>query len=841
MLTTSRFCHSLTLIALTLLVVGCSPESPQESTTPHGNSADDSQISQIIAKAEINNPSDFARPREPLFFPLEDIGLADDDPLIKQLGVKSKDSYLPSQLVDRDGDGGIDNLLVILDMDPGASYQLTFVSNAEAARAREQVPAQAQAEISHKVGGEWKDNKYVGGEFKNVDELTPPEHYTDHGEWIRYEGPGIESDKVGYRVYLDWRNGFDIFGKKTSDLVLQNVGQDGYDSYHEPADWGMDILKVGQSLGAGGYGYWDGEAVQLVSDVEEHTVRIVENGPLYAAMTIDYQGWAINEQAVDLDAQLAMTAGSRLVHTRLTLSEPLANMAIGMVKHPGTELIQGDTDTSGYTWTYTASWGEQSLSDDEPLLGMAVIYRRSHRDQQTEDDSSYVSVMDTAGSRADIGEVEYYFLAAWEGEPNGITSREAFVNYLNQTVERLTLTPRIRFESTLSQKTKAGDLSAESALAWSKRLANSELQRKTLSYHAGGWDINRRRPPKFEYDIIGLQPLAYMELHEEEPKAEYAEVPYKTTATFVSAGGDLHNYAYDSFNIDYIKPGDVLLRLYQQTEEEKYRLGVEQLRQQLREHPRTENGAFWHKKSYPYQVWLDGVYMGMPFLAQYALMFEKGEQREHSLSEVVREFQIAYDILRDPETGLYYHAWDESRQMNWADPDTGLSPHFWARGVGWYAMALVDVLEILPEDREDLRAPLLKAVQDLAPALAAVQDETGTWFQILDQPERIGNYRESTATAMFSYFFAKAVRLGYLPDSYGETAIKAYNGLINEFVTVHPDGQISMTNQCLVAGLGFGRDGSYRYYMSERIFENDPKGNGPFILAGVEMHRLLKP
>lgn len=823
---------------MALAAAGC---LPQEDKTPQANAAPEQAApTAVLARAQVSNPSDFARPQEPLFFPLEDIGLAADDPRIEQLGAKAEDSYLPSQPVDRDGDGAIDNLMVSLDMNPGASYQLTFVSDAEAAEARGQLPAQTQAEISHKVGGEWQGSQYVGGEFKNVEELTPPEHYTDHGEWIRYEGPGIESDKVGYRVYLDWRNGFDIFGKKTSALVLQDVGQDGYDSYHEPADWGMDILKVGQSLGAGGYGFWNGEAVQLVSTVEEHTVRIVENGPLYAAMAIDYRGWAVNEQTVDLGAQLAMHAGSRLVHTRLTLSEPLPNMAIGMVRHPGTELIQGNTDTSGYTWTYTASWGEQSLSEDDKLLGMAVIYRRGHRDTQTEDDSSYVSVMKTASSRAGIGEVEYYFLAAWEGEPNGITSREAFVEYLDQTVERLTLTPRIRFESALSEAAKTETPAVQHPLAWSRRLADAELQRKALSYHADGWDVNRRRVPKFEYDIIGLQPQAYMELHQEAPDPAYGEVPHKTTATFVTDDGELRNYSYNSFNIDYIKPGDVLLRLYQQTGEEKYRHGAARLRQQLKEHPRTKNGAFWHKKSYPYQVWLDGVYMGMPFLAQYALLFEEGEAREHSLKEVVKEFQIAYDTLRDPDTGLYYHAWDESRQMDWADPETGLSPHFWARGVGWYAMALVDVLEILPEDREDLRAPLLKAVRDLAPALVAVQDDTGTWFQILDQPERIGNYRESTATAMFSYFFAKAVRLGYLPESYRQTALAAYKGLIGEFVTVHPDGLISMTNQCLVAGLGFGRDGSYHYYMSERIFENDPKGNGPFILAGVEMHRLLK-
>ncbi|HEY7885296.1 MAG TPA: glycoside hydrolase family 88 protein [Cellvibrionaceae bacterium] len=830
------------LLASSILVLaaGCDSNTPAPTTDNSQSSSDTPVISAQLAEASVANATEFSLQQEPVKFPLYDIGIDANDPRAADLVAKAGSEILPSQLIDTTADGEADTLLVTVDLAPGQTRSLTIEADAQAAATREQLPKQTQAEISHKVGGEWQEAKYIGGTFENVTQLTPPPQYTDHSEWIRYEGPGIESDKVGYRIYLDWRNGFDIFGKKTTDMVLQDVGQDGYQSYHEAADWGMDILKVGQSLGAGGYGFYNGEKVELVSKVDEHSVEIIENGPLYSAMTIDYQGWEINNQKLDLTAHLSMHAGSRLVHTQLSLSENLPNIAIGMVKHPGTELIQGNTDASGYNWTYTASWGKQSLSDEDSYLGMAIIYRISHRMEQTEDDNSYVSVMKTAGSSADQGEVEYYFLAAWDGEPDGITNKEDFITYLDQEVERLTITPRIRFESTLSREAKAEELDAQAALEWSKRLADSELERKTLSYHADGWDINRRRVPKFEYDVIGLVPMAYDELNKVAPNDAYAQVPYQTTATFVTDDGELRNYSFNSFNIDYVKPGVSVLRLYQQTGEEKYQKAAAILRHQLEEHPRTKNGAFWHKKSYPYQVWLDGVYMGMPFLAQYALMFEEGEQREHSLKEVVKEFEIAYQKLRDPETGLYFHAWDESREIDWADADTGLSPELWARGVGWYAMALVDVLDILPEDREDLRAPLLKAVEELAPALAAVQDETGTWFQILDQPERVGNYRESTATAMFSYFFAKAVRKGYLPESYKDTAVKAYNGLINEFVTVHPDGKISMTNQCLVAGLGFGRDGSYRYYMSERIFENDPKGNGPFILAGIEMHRLLK-
>lgn len=226
--------------------------------------------------------------------------------------------------------------------------------------------------------------------------------------------------------------------------------------------------------------------------------------------------------------------------------------------------------------------------------------------------------------------------------------------------------------------------------------------------------------------------------------------------------------------------------------------------------------------------------MGMPFLAEYSMMFEQG----HSLDEVVNEFILTEKYLKDPKTGLYYHGWDEAKAQSWADQNTGLSPHFWGRGLGWLAMALVDVLELLPQHREDLREPLLRMSKDLANTLASTQDSTGTWWQIMDQPNTTGNYRESSASAMFTYFLAKGVSNGYIDTKYTDTATKAWRGLMDEFVIVEANGNISMTNQCYVAGLGFGRDGSYQYYMSEPVWQNDPKGNAPFILAGIAIDEM---
>ncbi len=791
-------------------------------------------VGETVAEVELANPSDFAREKTPVYLSYYELGLKAEDERIQTLGIKAGDTALLSQAIDSDGDGAKDGVLSLVDLGKGETKKLTLVSGAPTRPADVKL---TQAEISHKTGGQWRPRKdkpelkeYVGGSFQNVKELTPPPEHTDHSNFIRYEGPGIESDKVAYRIYLDWRNGFDIFGKKTNAPVLQRVGLDGFESYHKMSDWGMDILKVGESLGAGGFGFWDGKKVELVSKVESWTASVLENGSLYSSLRIAYKGWKVGEKKINLTADLSMVGGSRAVHVTLRESEDLPNLAIGLVKHPGTELVQGPSELTGTAYTYAGSYGKQSLNED--LLGMAVLFPSGSRETQKEDTASYVSVMKPAGKSLD-----YYFLAAWQGEPGGVQNKEDFKAYLDREIERLTVLPRKRLKTALTKSQTSAPVDAASALAWSKKLADSELARKTLDYRYDGWDANRKRKPKFEYDVVGLQPFAYDELNKVAPDPKYAEVLAKVSGSYVTDSGDIREYKEDEFNLDAVLPGLNLLRLYERTKEQKYKKAVDRLRQQLKKQPRTTEGAFWHKKKYESQIWLDGVYMGMPFLANYSAAFEQGK----SYDEVVKEFVITRKYLRDPKTGLYVHAWDEKKKQNWADPTTGLSKFAWGRGLGWFAMAVVDVLDTIPESDAAHRAPLLEIVSELAPTLAKYQDaETGTWWQILDQANAVGNYRESTASAMFTYFFAKAVRKGYLLASYRETAVKAYEGLVREFVNVHADGRISVTNQCLVAGLGYGRDGSYRYYMSEPVWENDPKGNGPFILAGIELYQLLK-
>ncbi len=767
-----------------------------------------------VATLEVANPSEFARPDTLISLDLNRLGVT-----AGPLQVWNGEAAQPTQLIDDDGDGAPDRMVFLTDL--GAAALHHYRVNRQSAE--QKTASRVQAEISIREGGAWEDSKYVGGSFTNVAQVTNPPQYTDHSEWIRYEGPGIESDRVGYRVYLDWRNGFDIFGKKTTDLVLQDVGQDGYDSYHEMSDWGADILKVGESLGAGGYGYWNGEQVVLVSDVQERSASIRANGPLQASLDIDYTGWNTGGETVDLTATLSMQAGSPMVNVDLETSAGLDRLAIGVVAHPGTTLLVGDLDITGEAWSYMASFGAQTLFEDN--LGMVVMFRKKDLIEQTRDENSYVLVMHPRGTR-----LSYAFGALWSGHPGGVDSQDALEAWLQREVEIRTLPPRIRL------KTAASAAVADMApLDVARAIGQSEMERRGDSLSYGGWDAVRRSPASWTY-TTGLLMEAMDDLAGAAGESVFAELGQRTMDSYLDDRGGIHTYDLESFNIDHINSGKMLQRLYARTGEDRYRAAIETLASQLERHPRTSEGAFWHKQRYPHQLWLDGVYMGMPFLAGVGVM----QNDTHKVEEAADEFLIARKHLRDAETGLYYHAWDEAKQQPWADPGTGLSQYFWGRGLGWYAMALVDILDVIPADMKELRSELIGIVPELADALIQYQDTTGVWYQIIDQPQAPGNYREASGSAMFTYFLAKAVNRGYLPESYREPALRAYGGLVDEFVAIYADGSYHVTNICEVAGLGFGRDGSYRYYMSEQVMENDPKGLAPMILAALQAAELQK-
>ncbi|HEX8721544.1 MAG TPA: DUF4350 domain-containing protein [Pyrinomonadaceae bacterium] len=302
---------------------------------------------------------------------------------------------------------------------------------------------------------------------------------------------------------------------------------------------------------------------------------------------------------------------------------------------------------------------------------------------------------------------------------------------------------------------------------------------------------------------------------------------------YVGDDGTIRTYKPSDYNIDNVMSGRSLLTLYKVTGQEKYRKAAASLREQLRTHPRTTEGGFWHKKVYPSQMWLDGLYMGEPFYAEYAAAFGEPE----AFDDIAKQFILMERHSRDEKTGLLYHGWDESRQQRWADKATGRSPHFWGRAMGWYAMALVDTLEYFPKDHPK-RAELLAILGRLAAAVGKVQEpKSGLWWQVLDRGGAKGNYLEASASAMFVYALAKATRLGYLPESYFKVAQRGFAGLGRQFVEEAEGGGVNFTGTVSVAGLGGNpyRDGSYEYYLSEKVVTNDPKGVGAFLMATAEM------
>jgi unsaturated rhamnogalacturonyl hydrolase len=302
---------------------------------------------------------------------------------------------------------------------------------------------------------------------------------------------------------------------------------------------------------------------------------------------------------------------------------------------------------------------------------------------------------------------------------------------------------------------------------------------------------------------------------------------------FVKPDGSIRTYHVEEFNLDQVNPGKLLFRLYKSTEEERYGKALALIRSQLRNQPRNESGGFWHKKIYPHQMWLDGIYMAAPFYAEYASTFDEPA----AFADITHQLILCEQHTRDTQTGLLFHAWDESKAQKWANPITGCSPNFWGRAIGWYIMGLVDVLDFLPTSHNSY-STVLEILRRLASALIRYQDShTGLWYQIVDGAGRPGNYAESSVSAMLAYGFAKAVRKGWLGSETLLSAQRAYRGLLENQIKVDAQGFLTLENTCGVGGLGGVpyRDGSYEYYISEKIITNDFKGVGPFVLAALEM------
>ena len=361
---------------------------------------------------------------------------------------------------------------------------------------------------------------------------------------------------------------------------------------------------------------------------------------------------------------------------------------------------------------------------------------------------------------------------------------------------------------------------------WSVRMANTVLSRSdSLIYYVD-------RNPKWAYDVAFLG-MAIDKLGSVDPK--YSRYLDEWVNWFVKPDGSVTDYRLSEYNLDRILPGRNVITVYKRNPDPKYKIALDNFIMQLNTHPKTNSGGYWHKNIYPWQMWLDGIFMASTYMAGYAKEFNSPQWFDVATTQT----KMIYEKTLDQKSGLLMHAWDESRTQKWCDPATGKSQYPWSRAMGWYTLAIIDILDYLPANHPD-RADLIAILQKTCDALLKVRDpESGIWYQVLNQGGREGNYLEGSGSAMYTYVFAKGARLGYLDKKYREIAATSFDGIIKELITVDEKGLVTMHNICGGCGLGGNpyRDGSYEYYINEKRVDNDTKGVAPFILAAIELDR----
>jgi unsaturated rhamnogalacturonyl hydrolase len=369
---------------------------------------------------------------------------------------------------------------------------------------------------------------------------------------------------------------------------------------------------------------------------------------------------------------------------------------------------------------------------------------------------------------------------------------------------------------------------------YSEWLAHSEMQRSVHPYF-----LDSSKKPLWSY-VMGIEMESLLDTYLTYNDSSIINYLKEYPAKMIDDKGNVAGYKYQDYNLDNVRTARFILRMNNLNHEKKLDLALKMFFKQLEKQPRTKEGVWWHKAIYANQIWLDGIYMGLPFYTMAAPLL-KGKKAIKYYDDAVDQITKTDRRTYDEQTGLWKHAWDETHSMFWANKETGLSQHTWGRALGWYTMAMVEILDVLPQDYAR-RAEVVDLFKKAMAAVVKYQDpSSGVWYDVLDVKDS-RNYLEATCSSMFAYCLLKGYRLGYLPESYRDAGIKAYNGILKNFIKVNADKTLSLTRCCAVSGLGPDknpkRDGSFNYYMSEPIRDNDAKGVGPFIWASLEMEKM---
>ena len=668
---------------------------------------------------QVSNPLASARKSETVVLPIADLHrLGPSLDASKTVVLDANGREILSQLVDMDGDQEADDLVFQDDFAPRESKTFTLRFGTRRAPTREE----------YRVYGRFVRERYDDFAWEN-DRIAH-----------RMYGPGLET----WVAEPLTSSGVDVWTKRVRRLVVN----DWYltDDYHQDHGEGADLYSVKKSRGCGGLGIY--RQGKLAVSRNFTTSRVLAGGPIRLVFELDYAPWDVGGARVSETKRVILDAGQSFNRFESSFatdpkSTPLV-AGVGIAKH------RESTAEFDPRAALLRSW--EPLAEPNGNLGCAIIALGAGAELRVTA-TDYLLVTPVPAS----GRLVYYVGSGWDRGAE-VADAVAWAR-LVESKRQAALAP-LRIALSLVPPTPSPPSQAARMVEAVMARAPTVLT-DTWHYDTG-------------LVLKGIEQVAL----KTKDAAALAYVK-RTIEGLVDPSGAIKGYLTGEYNIDNINMGRVLFRLWAEArpgEKERYRKAIELVRSQMRTHPRTDDGAFWHKKIYPHQMWLDGVYMASPFLAEYAATF-----REPAIfDDVAKQIVLAEAHMRDAKTGLLYHGWDERRQQRWADPKTGRSSQFWGRAMGWYAMAVVDVLDWLPQDHPQRRA-VLGVLERLAAAVASVQDgATGVWWQVLDQPGRPGNYREASASSMFVYALSKAVRHGWLDQAaYGPVATRGYQGALD--------------------------------------------------------------
>ncbi|MBF4488203.1 glycoside hydrolase family 88 protein [Flavobacterium sp. CSZ] len=365
-------------------------------------------------------------------------------------------------------------------------------------------------------------------------------------------------------------------------------------------------------------------------------------------------------------------------------------------------------------------------------------------------------------------------------------------------------------------------------LKWSERTALT-----ILNTYPKASQIDGTKKPKWDYKM-GLVLFAFEKLYQKTNHKKYFNYIKEYADELIDAQGNITDYNIKDYNIDCVNPGKLLFNLYDQTKDNRYKKVIEQLRAQIESQPRTASGGFWHKGIYPNQMWIDGLYMAEPFYTQYTVRYEKGK----ALDDIAQQFELAQNHLVDQKTALVYQAWDESKEIAWANPETGTSPTIWGRAIGWYMMALVETLDYYPKTNPNFKK-LAGYLNQIAKSVVEHKSATGLWYQVADKPDLKDNYLESSCSAMIIYSLAKGADKGYISSDYKKVAQKSFDAFIATFVKKDKNGEIVISNVSSSVGLGGKpfRDGTNQYYTNSKAKDNSSPALAAFLLSAIELKK----